>query len=47
MRVTLLQTDIRWAKPEENIDEAERLMLQADDLTNNFKVSNVRFILNI
>ena len=35
MRVTLLQTDIRWAKPEENIREAERLMLQADEHTNN------------
>lgn len=31
MKVTLLQTDIRWACPDENILEAERLMAQQPD----------------
>ena len=30
MKVTLLQTDIRWAKPEENIREAGRLFAEAE-----------------
>ena len=30
MKVTLLQTDIRWAKPEENIREAGRLFSEAE-----------------
>ena len=29
MRVTLLQTDIQWAKPEENIREAERMIAES------------------
>ena len=28
MRVTLLQTDIQWARPEENIRNAERMMAE-------------------
>ena len=30
MKVTLLQTDIRWAQPEENIHEASRLLAEAE-----------------
>ena len=31
MRITLLQTDIKWSKPAENIAEAEALMAKAED----------------
>ena len=31
MKVTLLQTDIRWAQPDENIREAQRLMDSAEE----------------
>ena len=31
MKVVILQTDIKWGRPEENIRQAERLMAQATD----------------